>query len=524
MKKRMKKMANKSVFASVVGKLLPRPDVVNSEGAPAYKLTPKQKLAQLAATGCVNRTFYAEAREQVADILPLVEELDPAFVARVAIYAREKGFMKDMPALLAAALTVKDPALAEKVFTRVIDNGRMLRNFVQIMRSGAVGRKSLGSAPKRMVQKWLNEATDTQLIRSAVGNDPSLADVIKMVHPKPGDARREALFAYLIGKPHDATLLPEDIQAFEAFKEDQTNTVPNVPFQMLTALDLKTEHWAEIADTAGWHMTRMNLNTFARHGVLKGFRTVRKIAARLRDETAIAKAKVFPYQLMTAYLMSGDHVPGAIKNALQDAMELATKNVPAFDGSVAVCPDVSGSMHWPITGYRKGASTKVRCVDVAALITATVIRKNPEATVLPFNYRVVKAKFNARDSVMTNAEKLANLPSGGTDCAAPLRVLNKKKIAPDLVILVSDNESWFGAGRYSYTGVMQEWAMLKGRNPKAKLVCIDLVANTTTQAVTREDILNIGGFSDAVFDVIASFAGGDVGVDHWVEEIERVTV
>jgi 60 kDa SS-A/Ro ribonucleoprotein len=29
----------------------------------------------------------------------------------------------------------------------VIDNGRMLRNFVQIMRSGAVGRTSLGTRP-----------------------------------------------------------------------------------------------------------------------------------------------------------------------------------------------------------------------------------------------------------------------------------------------------------------------------------------------------------------------------------------
>ena len=524
MKRRKMKMANKSVFASVVGRLLPRPDAVNSEGAPAYKLTPKQKLAQLAATGCVNRTFYAEAREQVAEVLPLIEELDPTYVAQVAVYAREKGYMKDMPALLAAALTVKDPALAAKVFNRVIDNGRMLRNFVQIMRSGAVGRKSLGSGPKRMVQKWLNEATDTMLIRAAVGKDPSLADVIKMVHPKPASKAREALFAYLIGKDHDAALLPIEIKEFEAFKEDQNNKVPNVPFQMLTALDLKTGHWRQIADDAGWHMTRMNLNTFARHGVLKGFRTVRKIATRLRDEEAIANAKVFPYQLMVAYLMAADTVPRVIKNALQDAMELATKNVPALSGNVAVCPDISGSMNWPITGYRPGASSVVRCVDVAALITATVIRKNPDATVLPFHNYVERAKFNSRDSVMTNASKLACLPRGGTNCSAPLKELNQKKAAVDLVILVSDNESWVDATRRSDTGLMREWSVLKGRNPNAKLVCIDLVPNGTTQAVTRGDILNIGGFSDAVFGVIASFAGGDVGVDHWVGEIERVTV
>ena len=60
-------------------------------------------------------------------------------------------------------------------------------------------------------------------MRAAVGNDPSLADVIKMVHPKPADAAREALYGWLIGKPHDAAALPEMVQAFEAFKRDPSD-------------------------------------------------------------------------------------------------------------------------------------------------------------------------------------------------------------------------------------------------------------------------------------------------------------
>jgi 60 kDa SS-A/Ro ribonucleoprotein len=53
------------------------------------------------------------------------------------------------------------------------------------------------------------------------------------------------------------------------------------------------------------------------------------------------------------------------------------------------------------------------------------------------------------------------------------------------------------------------------------LVCIDLVPNTTTQAIEREDILNIGGFSDVVFDLIADFAAGADGSSHWIREIEK---
>ena len=53
-----------------------------------------------------------------------------------------------------------------------------------------------------------------------------------------------------------------------------------------------------------------------------------------------------------------------------------------------------------------------------------------------------------------------------------------------------------------------------------KLVCIDLQAHRTTQAPEREDILNVGGFSDAVFSVVASFLSDDAG--RFVAEVEAV--
>ncbi len=40
---------------------------------------------------------------------------------------------------------------------------------------------------------------------------------------------------------------------------------------------------------------------------------------------------------------------------------------------------------------------------------------------------------------------------------------------------------------------------------KPKLVCIDLQPYAGAQAPKRVDILNVGGFSDAVFNLLASF-------------------
>ena len=40
----------------------------------------------------------------------------------------------------------------------------------------------------------------------------------------------------------------------------------------------------------------------------------------------------------------------------------------------------------------------------------------------------------------------------------------------------------------------------------------------------REDILNVGGLSDRVFELISAFAGGELAPNHWVGRIEEVTL
>jgi 60 kDa SS-A/Ro ribonucleoprotein len=521
-------MVNTQLFQTLKGKLLPQANTKNHSAAPAYALSPRHQLAQLAATGCLNQTFYANAEAQLGAVGELAQKLDAEFVAKTAIYARESGHMKDMPALLAAHLAVRDVALLARVFDRVVDNGKMLRNFVQIVRSGATGRKSLGSRPKKLVQAWLLSATEKQLLNAAVGNAPSLADVVKMVHPKPAEAWRAAWFAWLIGKAHDEAALPPITQAFERFKRSvaagEAAELPDVPFQMLTALELTAEQWAQIARAGSWQMVRQNLNTFARHGVFALPGMTEAVAAKLRDAKAVARARVLPYQLMSAYKATGDGVPAEVREALQDAMEHALANVPRFDGRVVVCPDVSGSMSSAVTGWRGSATSSVRCIDVAALVAAAVLRKNGSARVLPFEQGVVKLELNPRDTVMTNAAKLAAIGGGGTNCSAPLALLNRERAEVDVVILVSDNESWVDAKRHGATQTMREWETLKQRNPNARLVCIDIQPYTTTQAAERADIMNVGGFSDAVFEMVSSFAEGKVGADQWVGQIEKIAL
>ncbi len=515
-------MANRSLFRSLIGRLIPSADVVNEAGGVAYAFSPRHALAQYAATGCLNGTYYADAASQLDTVLRLAAQVEPEFVARTAIYCRAHGHMKDMPALLCAILAARSPALLARVFPRVIDNARMLRNFVQIIRSGAVGRKSLGSLPQRLVREWLAARSDAALFCASVGQAPSLADIVRMVHPRPANPQREALYGYLIGRAVAQENLPPLVQGYEAFKERRSRDVPDVPFELLSALHLDTDGWVAVARHASWQTTRMNLNTFARQGVFAQAGLAELVAERLRDPQAIARARVLPYQLLAAYRTAGADVPCVVRDALQDALEIATQNVPAIAGQVYVLPDVSGSMSAPVTGFRQGATTAVRCVDVAALIAATILRRNPTAEVIPFESRVVSVKICPRDSVLTSAERLAALVRGGTSCSAPLTWLNRRRARGDLVIYISDNQSWVDHLGNRGTETLRQWSAFKTRNPRARLVCVDIQPYGSTQAHDGEDVLNVGGFSDHVFELVAAFAAGRLAAEHWVGRIEAV--
>lgn len=526
-------MSNKGLFStksrstvSVSRKVTKVADTVNHAGGVAYSLGDKAALAQLAMTGCFNGTYYVSDKEQLNKVLQLANKLDPKFVAKLAIYARREGLMKDMPAVLAAVVAGKDPALLAQIFPQVINSPKMLRNFVQILRSGATGRKSLGTRPKKLVQDYLEGLSDEQLLKADVGNDPSLEDVIKLVHPKPKNKARSALYGYLLGRDFDKRQLCKLAKQFEAFKKDMGEEIPDMPFQKLTALPLTKAHWKQIAENATWNQTRMNLNTFHRHGVFADDKMVNLIAARLQNAELVEKAKVFPYQLYTAFLNVESHIPAKVKLALQKSADLALANVPEFDGKVYVMVDTSGSMSSPVTGNRGSATTSMRCIDVAALVAAAVLRKNPDAEIIPFDTRVHSHNLNPLDSIMTNAKTLAAFGGGGTACSIALESVNKRNGKGDLVIYVSDNESWVNSNSiYSRgTATMLEWNKFKTRNPKAKLVCIDITPSTTTQAHDREDVLNVGGFSDSVFDVIARFLKVGNNKDLWVKTIESISL
>ncbi|MFN9414279.1 MAG: vWA domain-containing protein [Pirellula sp.] len=543
-------MANKSLFASMLGRL-PKANAVNEAGGLAYKLEPKHALAQVAATGTFGNAFYSTAETQLDEVLKLIDEVDDnQYLAKLALYAREKAFMKDMPAALLVALSVRDTELMHRVFDRVVDNGRVLRTVFQMIRSGqfknkaGTGRVGLSSSVQRAFQRWLNTATVGKLLSASIGNDPSLRDILRMARPTPKDNARRAMFGWMTDKsiekwaPATEADLPVEVQSLIAYRNSESEEaqaliaggLDNVRWDLLSDSAKGPTVWAALARKMGPQALRMNLNTLLRHDVLATSAMVDYVADRIADESEIRRSKQFPYQYFAAYLNADDNVPQKIKTALHKAAEIACGNVPELPGPVVIGLDTSGSMSSAVTGNRgRGATSKMRCIDVAALFAAAILRRNPDSVVIPFDTSAYDAKIDPNDSILSIAERLAKYGGGGTDCSLPLVAANQKHAKRKFagVVLVSDNESWVGTGRHGSTGVMTAWEAfvanqrkLAGKDAAPKLVNIDLQPYQTVQACERADIINIGGFSDAVFNVISAFLADNN--QRFVAEVEAI--
>jgi hypothetical protein len=146
----------------------------------------------------------------------------------------------------------------------------------------------------------------------------------------------------------------------------------------------------------------------------------------------------------------------------------------ALPGKTLICLHVSNSTERP-------------CIEVAA-----VLRRNLAAEFVPFTG-----------------------PS-----SRPLRQLNENRRTADLVLFVSDGRSWadFGTIATGYgkrlATMAEEWVLFRARNPRARLVLLDLHERGMTRVTGHPEVLRLGGFSDAMFNVISLFAKGKLDVEH----------
>jgi 60 kDa SS-A/Ro ribonucleoprotein len=389
-----------------------------------------------------------------------------------------------------------------------------------MIRSGAVGRKSMGTSPKKAVARLLNKLSADKVFFQCAGNDPSIADVLRLVHPKPIDAEHDALFGYLLDKEHQFNMLPSTVRAFEDFKAGRSTEIPRVDFRRLTALTLTDQQWMEVGRTMTWNQLRMNLNTLGRHNCFNNRDFTKYVAERLADAEAVKRQKVLPFAVYNAIQNVDASVPNSVREALGFCLDKSLLNAPELTENTLILVDSSGSMTTPITGARGGATTTLSCVAAASYFAASMFKRNPDTvTIVPFDTQVHPTNINSRDSVEHITRLLAR-GGGGTDVSCGIRWAGAQGAKWKNILIISDNESWFdGSSRGSYryygaTSTTEEWTKYKKHRKDAKIVCWDIQPYPTTQLKNDRSVLNIGGFTESAYDLVGNWFSSNT-VDQW---------
>jgi len=490
-------------------------------GSPAWTMPIEEAFIQTLLTNTLGNTFYASQKEMVADAERVVDKMlekDPAFAAKAIVYARRDGFMRTVPIYALVRLWETAPQLAASITSLVLGTPNDLRDFtsMRMQRRRVAGKTSIGGRSiKTCIGDWMNEHVDEYraIKYGAEGHEGfSLRDMLRIYHP--GGAGTNPVFNWIMsgspdreGKTVDLTAV-ERITAYEALKCAATDVEKakliekgGLPHEVATSFAGNSKVvWNAIVPQLPVFALLRNLATLERHGVLADHR--KWICDKLTDGGTIRKSKILPFRFAGAINYVKD---AQVKDALRGALDLSFDSVPDIEGRTVVFVDISGSMGDGCWGQQlHGDKTPPGgYLRIASIFGVCMMRKAKlDGRMMLFDTRVDEFPVSMRDSILTQAERVAT--RGGTDTGCTIKWMIDNNEKADNIILITDEQQ--NAGR-PFVDRLDEYRQKVNR--KAKAFIID-VAPYMTALVPPTDPLTYYcfGWSDAVLRYVSMATKG----------------
>jgi 60 kDa SS-A/Ro ribonucleoprotein len=476
-----------------------QPDAVNLAGGQAFAESPKLEFAGLLLTSMLKEQFYRTATDQLKRIQDLALQLDPQFVAKTAIFARRDNHMRSVSHVAMGELfrkvngksRVSGEEWVKRALDKVILRPDDAQEIMAYYESQVADSKAHPNQLRKGVALALDKFDEYQLAKyRGEGKDVSLVDIVNIVHPGPKS---------LYGKVVKGEL--KNTKTFEsklsAAGQVQTEGKTEEEIEEIKSTN-KKEAWGSLLHSGqiGYFALVKNLRN-----ILEQAPEHLDVAIKLlTDENRIAKSRILPYRFITAVQEIENHFISSdarrVVMALADAIDIACKNAPEFEGRTLIAVDNSGSM---------SGSVK----DVAGLFAA-VLAKTNNADVMLFDDRAEWPVYNPKDSVVTNARKFANA-RGGTDFNCIFRSATQKY---DRIIILSDMQAWVGYNvpKDSFS----DYKRRTGANPK--IYSFNLQDYGTIQ-FPETNVYAIAGFSDKALDLMEKL---EVDRNALINEIEAI--
>jgi hypothetical protein len=312
-----------------------RPRVTNYEGAKVYSESPKWHLYSAVVTTVLSDKFYEPADVRMQTIKDLIRETDPQFVARLAVYARERMNLRSIPLVLAVELSKvhTGDSLVGRMTSRIIQRADEITELLAYyqLSNERKDKKKLNRLSKQIqhgLQNAFNKFDEYQFAKYNRAAEVKLRDALFLVHPKAKDENQQILFNKIV----------EDKLEIPYTWETELSVLGQTKFaseqDRITAFKAK---WEELIDSGklGYMALLRNLRNMEQSAV--SAKHITRVCEILSSEDRVLKSKQLPFRFLAAYRelsQIGSGYATKIMDALEKAVTISARNISGFDESI----------------------------------------------------------------------------------------------------------------------------------------------------------------------------------------------
>ena len=464
----------------------------NIEGHVAYAMKDKSKLVTQVLTSFFNETrFYSRDDSDMVATLQRVVKTDPAFVSKLAVFARREFNMRTVSHVLTGYLAHE---VEGKPYVKDTIRGICLRgdDATELM---AFYLNTFGRPIPNSVRKGINAVFtgfDEYTLAKYKGEGKALKmrDLVCLCHPAPKDAAQSDMWKRLL--------------------EDKLAT----PLTWETELSAKGNNkqtWEKLIDSGkvGYMATLRNL----RNIVNANPDNIEKVWSYIENRNAVRKSKQLPFRFLSAYReLEGQRRMGSRGfDALENAVDASIANIPMLPRTTVIAVDVSGSMSSQVS-----SKSDIRCVEIGMMLGLIANRICENSLFYTFDTQIQKYAMSRRAGILETV--LHNSAcGGGTNMDLPFEVMIRDNIKADRIIIISDNMCNCGYtmwGRHSVQSLADAYRQ-KTHND-LWVHAIDL-QGYGTQQFTGPKTNIIAGWSEKVFNFILLAEQGEGNLEKAIE-------
>lgn len=513
----------------------------NAEGGFVFSTDDETTLRRFLVLGTTAGTYYASSEQLSADALEVVDRMlvqDAKRVVDIIVEVSLSGApLKQSPCIFALARACSFVSGDPK---RDCDNGdpvtvgrayalakapvvlRTFQHVFEFLDYTTRQRGKGGSGLKTMLGRILTQGEVRDLeyqalkYRDREGFTPR--DLLRLAHAKPGSTERDNLMGWIAKaeseKGRAAVASSARLAAFEELRAgvsveraaqlitDQRLTHEFVPNELLGHQEI----WAALLPNLPLTALTRNLRKMTQVGLLKDGKSeaVKLVRDKLTNVEALRRARLHPLRIMGAraaystgtsrYGHGSDFIPSsAVLSVLDDALELSWRAVEPLNKRTVIGVDKSGSMSQQ--SPMAGLSAFHACLALATWYKRTEV----ECHVILFDHS--PELLNVSNKVTWSEMMRMSNPSGSTDTSAPLRWITANKIDPELIVTMTDNETWAGKTHY-----VEELGRIRQRvsHPVANVIAAVTATSSTVADPNDPHHLEVVGFDPTVPEAIAA--------------------